>query len=471
MKNQDYLILLSLFILTLISVTGKCSMDFSEFTTRGFEGKGPLEFNSPEDVVITRDGQIVVADQNNNRIQVFDAKGDFARFLPAKVTEATIRFSPPANESNSERKARESEENRLNKLQNSFREPLGIALDNIGNLYVSMMKDDIILIIDFKSGNVVGSIGKSGKQPGELYYPMDIDISSAGHIAVSEFRNKRVQILDVNGNCLKELRYQEQDAKNNISSIAPRGVHWTNDNRLIVTYPTYNQVVCWEPYEGAVIWRYGGIKGSNDGEMNNPSFICNGVDGSILVSDTLNHRITEISRTGKFNAHYGKRGSAPGRIYVPRGIALTTDENLVIADQGNNRLHFFRPGQATLTLREAKQFALKDDWTNAITRISKVLYLQPNNEQARDLMVNALYYFGNEAFDKGDYIKAEENYRRVLKYRPEDSSIKEKLDAVFWASNQETIAIAVLVVVGIIVGLFCLWIGKVLVLRLLNKKD
>ena len=48
---------------------------------------------------------------------------------------------------------------------------------------------------------------------------------------------------------------------------------------------------------------------------------------------------------------------------------------------------------------------------------------------------------------------------------------KEKLDAVFWASNQETIAIAVLVVVGIIVGLFCLWIGKVLVLRLLNKKD
>jgi tetratricopeptide (TPR) repeat protein len=439
----------------------QAELEFSEFSFRGFEGQGEVEFNSPEDILLTQSGEIIIADQKNHRLQVLTAKGEFIRTIPSKTP-------PPASV---EAITNKNKRSLIAKYQNYFREPIGMAFDNDGRLFVSLMKDDIIMIIDYASGNIIDTLGRSGRAHGEFNSPMDIDISSNNILAVAEFRNKRVQVLDLEGKCLKELRYQIQNSRGSVSSVEPRGVYWTNDNRLIVTYPTYHQVVCWEPFTGEVIWRYGGNKGADKGELNNPSFICGGVNGTILVTDTLNHRVVEITRDGKFSEHYGRRGNAQGKIYVPRGLALTADENLIIAEQGNNRIHFFQPGRVTLTLREAKRFALKDDWSGAMPLISRVLYLQPNNEQARDLMVNALYYFGNEEFEKGNYSKAEENYRRILKYRPNDESVSEKLQALFWASNQETIILTVLVVLGLMFILFSFWIIKVLIVKFIKNKN
>lgn len=458
---RKLLIPLALIFFLSMALCAHASLEFSEFTFKGFEGQGELEFNSPEDIILSPSGEIIIADQNNHRLQVLTPKGDFIRTIPNKATPS----SSVANKIN------KNKSTLIQKYQSHFREPIGLAFDKDLRLYVSLMKDDIIMVIDYATGSIIDTLGRSGKGHGELSSPMDIDISSDNLLAVAEFRNKRVQILDLNGKCLKELRYQMLDSKNNIGSIEPRGVYWTNDNRLIVTYPTYHQVVCWEPFTGEVIWRYGGTKGNAKGELNNPSFICGGANGTILVTDTLNHRIVEITRDGRFSEHYGRRGNAQGKLYIPRGLALTTDENLIITEQGNNRLHFFQPGRVTLTLREAKQFALKDDWNAAMPLISRVLYLQPNNEQARDLMVNALYYFGNEAFEEGNYSKAEENYRRILKYRPNDENVSEKLQALFWASNQETIILTVLVILGLMFVLFSFWIIKVLIVKFIKNKN
>jgi len=117
-------------------------------------------------------------------------------------------------------------------------------------------------------------------------------------------------------------------------------------------------------------------------------------------------------------------------------------------------------------LREVKQFALKDDWESAMPRIEKILYLQPNNQQAIDLMVNGLYFFGNQAFNEKNYEKAEEFYRRVLRYKPEDPEIPQKLDAIFWAANQGLIATVIFGIIAVVVGLIIIWILKIFISRL-----
>lgn len=451
---------LLLMLLALVPTAGiaeiQAPLDFSVYNSKGFEGKGPLEFSSPEDLLITPEGLIIVADHRNNRLQILSSDGEFVGAIPNTEKIDESKYDPVALA---------AKKQNLAELSKLLKKPVGLALDPKGHLYVTLMETDKIAIIDPRNGALTGTLCRSGKAQGELSSPMDIDISHDGRLAVAEWRNRRVQILDGNGKCIKELIYQEETKKGRMVAIAPRGVYWTNDGKLVVAYPLYNQVVCWNPEEGSILWRYGGIKGTDKGMMHNPSFITASKNGNLLISDTLNHRIVEITGDGKFFEHYGRRGSKPGALLSPRGIALSQEEVLVISDQDNNRIHFFQPGQATLMLREVKQMALKDEWDNAIPRIEQVLYLQPNNVEAHELMVNALYFFGNRAFNQREYDKAEEYYRRILRYRPEDPNIPKKLDAIFWAANQSLIASIVLGIGATIAGLILIWFLKLLLTR------
>jgi tetratricopeptide (TPR) repeat protein len=437
-------------------VSAQTSLDFSVYTNKGFEGKGPLEFSSPEDLVITREGLIIVADHRNNRLQVLSKEGEFVGVIP-NITKV--------DESKLDAVALEARKKNLEEITQLFKKPVGLALDANDRLYVTMMEADKIAIIDPRNGALTGTLCKSGKAQGELYAPMDIDISHDGRIAVAEWRNRRVQILNDEGKCIKELIYQEETKKGALTAVAPRGVHWTSDGRLVVSYPSFNQVICWNPADGQVLWRYGGAKGSDKGMLNNPSFITDSLNNNLLIADTLNHRIVEITADGKYFEHHGRRGSKPGALLSPRGLALTRDEVLIISDQGNNRIHFFQPGQTTLMLREIKQLALKDDWESAMPRIEQILYLSPNNPEAHELMVNALYFFGNRAFNEREYDKAEEFYRRILRYRPEDPNIPQKLDAIFWAANQSLIASIVFGIIATIAGLILIWVLKFFISR------
>lgn len=449
----------SVLVALLLQVSGVLALDLSEFVVRGFEGKGPLEFNTPEDLLLTEDGRIVIADQKNNRIQVLTRDAEFIRFIP-KMREL------PENAEPAEKEAAKANFEKLVKL---MKKPTGLALDKSKRLYVTCQDTDIILIIDFESGDLLGTLGKSGKAQGELHSPMDIDISADGRLAVAEWRNQRVQILDLEGKCIKEIIYNEE-TKKGYKAISPRGVYWTVEGKLIVSYPIFNQVVCWNIEDGQPIWRYG-IKGRDRGMLNNPSYITSAPEGRFLISDSLNHRIVEITRDGMFHMNYPiRKGSAPGRLISPRGLMVNKDETLVVADQGNNRVHLFQPGQATLMLREIKQLALRDDWASAMPKIERILYLKPNDAQARELMVNALYYFGDRSFGEGDYLKSEEFFRRVLRYRPDDPNIPQKLDAIFWASNQGLIANVVFGIIAVIILLILIWMLKIFISRFIFSR-
>lgn len=430
------------------------SLDLAVYAVKGFEGRGSLEFSSPEDIVITTDGRIIVADNKNNRLQILNKEGDFLAFVPQVQADIVIG-SAKADEAR----------NSFDELQAVLKGPTGLALDREGRLFVSCQQTHKIAIIDFEKQQLLGTLGSQGSKQGDLNSPMDIDINSEGMLAVAEWRNKRVQILSQQGECLKELVYNEEVRKGRYTAVAPRGVHWAPDGNLLVTYPLYNQVVCWSPEAGEIVWRYG-IKGRERGMLYNPSYITDGLEGHFLITDSLNHRVVQITSDGKYFENYSiRKGSAPGRLISPRGIALTSEQSLVIADQGNNRIHFFHPGQVTMMLREVMSFALSDDWTAAMPQIERILYMQPNNKEARDLMVNALYYFGDQALESGDYSRADEFYRRVLRYRPDDPNIPQRLDTIFWGANQGLIANVVFGIIAFIALLVILWIMKFLIFR------
>ena len=458
MKRFSLLLLLSVFFFQVCSL--EASLDFSVFHTRGFEGKAELEFNQPEDLVKAPDGNFVIADTNNNRLQVVSPEGNFVRIIP-----------PPKPKNDALTATSENKTAPASKFQNlSFKRPVGLAFDNSGLLYVTLMNSDIIVVIDYSTGQIKKTIGSSGKKQGQFWMPMDIDIDDQNQIAVAEFRNRRVQILDLEGNCIKDIIYQEKTQKGGVRNLEPRGVFWSQDGDLIVTYPNYHQVVCWNIVDGTIRWRYGGDKpGRDKGMLNNPSFIAQGIDSHLMISDTRNNRIVEITREGKYYDSHGSKGSAPGKLNLPRGIYLTHDENLIISDSANSRIHFFTAGPTTLLLKEAKALARSDNWSAVMGNVERILQLQPNNEQALDLKVNALYYFGDQSFKNQEYDKAEEYYRMVLSYRPDDVNIPQKLDAIFWEKNRPIIVGAITIVLVFIGTIILIWILKLVFRRIIAR--
>jgi len=142
------------------------------------KGKGSKEqgfFDHPLGVSISPDGLVYVTDQGNNRVQVFDQKGNF------KFTFGTKGSGP-----------------------GEMLGPYYSKFHPNGNLYLVDRGNHRIQVFDktgkflFKWGANNGD-GTKGSRPGELDWPHEIEIDNDGRIYIADTFNNRIQIFDENG--------------------------------------------------------------------------------------------------------------------------------------------------------------------------------------------------------------------------------------------------------------------------------
>jgi predicted membrane-bound mannosyltransferase/DNA-binding beta-propeller fold protein YncE len=95
-----------------------------------------------------------------------------------------------------------------------------------------------------------------------------------------------------------------------------------------------------------------GQSGSAPGQFARPRGIAVGLDGSIYVTDTMNHRIQHLSPSGEVISMWGQyanieEGDAPaGTFNEPWGIAVAPDGTVYVADTWNHRIqHFTAEGE------------------------------------------------------------------------------------------------------------------------------
>ncbi|XP_045501834.1 protein wech [Colias croceus] len=266
----------------------------------GREGQDEGQVSRPWGLCVDREGNIIVADRRNNRIQIFNNRGEFRTMFGSKGTGP-----------------------------GEFDLPAGITTDTYGRIIV-IDKDNHRVQIFTSSGNFILKFGSFGKECGQFQYPWDVAVNTLGNIVVTDTRNHRIQLFTSDGTYITKFVFEGANpAKMLKGPTTPRGVCFTTSGNIIVSDFENHRLLMVDPTLSKVLHCVG-REGSGIGELNRPSGIVTDDDGRIIVADSKNHRVLVF--TSELRILWAVDLKSPGLDDKdrPSDVALTPEGYLVV---------------------------------------------------------------------------------------------------------------------------------------------
>ena len=189
-------------------------------------------FHYPRDVAVDASGHVYVADGSNHLIRKITPEGEVS----------TLAGSGRAGSANGRGTSAQ------------FDNPLGVAVDSSGHVYVADKSNHLIRkitpegLVSTLAGSSAGSVDGAGITEAQFNYPYGVAVDADGHVYVADASNHRIR------------------------KITP---------------------------EGLVSTLAGSSEGSRDGagtsaQFNRPTGVAVDADGNVYVADQLNHLIRKI---------------------------------------------------------------------------------------------------------------------------------------------------------------------------------
>ncbi|XP_078684171.1 E3 ubiquitin-protein ligase TRIM45-like [Branchiostoma floridae x Branchiostoma belcheri] len=260
--------------------------------TVGVEGSGDGQFNWPTSLAVTTEGDIVVTDCNNSRLQFLDKNGSFKRkvdlgFRPwcvAALTNGELLVTGDGHKihvlDKQGRKSRVIQvtgaaETGGNIWGIAGQTTKGIAVDGSGRIIVTIWNQVYVLS---PSGDVMLKLGDEGQGQQHLGPELHVTVNSSNQIIVSDLNNYNLKIFDSAGRHL---------------------------------------FTC-------------GSQGSGPGQLDSPWCVITDSEDNIIVADPNKHRVSLFSRDGAFIRHVLTREK--DGLGGPMGLTLTHDRQLVVTE-------------------------------------------------------------------------------------------------------------------------------------------
>jgi uncharacterized protein (TIGR03663 family) len=281
------------------------------------------QFRTPRNVTIAPNGDILVLDSLNGRVQRFDATGKWLSKF-GSIGGGDGQFTLAAYESGPGGITTDEDGNiyvtdtwgyRILKFDKDgkfllkwgsggqdtkgdptintqypthFYGPRAIAYEkSAGELYITDTGNKRVVVYD-KQGNFKRQFGSVGTAPGQFNEPVGIAVGPDGNLYISDLRNRRIQVVDKTGNAVREI-----------------------------PVPSWKEAQLSEPY------------------------IAVNAQNEIFVSDPANAALLKFDKDGKQLTSYSAETGVP--LSNPIGLALDTQGNLVVADAKRHSVSRFKP--------------------------------------------------------------------------------------------------------------------------------
>ncbi len=168
--------------------------------------------------------------------------------------------------------------------------PRGIALDSEGSYYVSDSGNSRVLKFS-AAGQLLMTIGKAGRETGEMTEPNGLFVDDLGMIFVTDAALNKLMKYDPQGNFVSEWRPEG-------GFYGPREIAGGPDRTLYIVDQGRTRIVRFDRKSETFTSAWGG-SGTGEGQFNEPTGIAVG-EREVFVMDTGNERIQVFDTSGKF---------------------------------------------------------------------------------------------------------------------------------------------------------------------------
>ena len=132
-----------------------------------------------------------------------------------------------------------------------------------------------------------------------------------------------------------------------------------------------------------------GSKGTAPGQLERPQGVAVDTEGNVWVSDRVRNRIIAFDKSGKFLREIGVGGTADGQIKDPRSLAVAPNGNIWVAEVGNKRLQQFTPTGTFVSKITKTEFS--EPWGIAVSPDGKIWVADSGSQKVFQFKADGTY--------------------------------------------------------------------------------
>ena len=334
----------------------------------GFTGDGgaatSAEMDAPIAVALDSSGNLYISDSVNNRIRKVTSAASGTGKISTYVGAGGAAYSGDGGAAASAQ----------------LSSPYGIWVDAHGNLDIADLGNQVIrqvsptgTITTIVGTNQFGFAGDGGPAiSAEMNQPVAVATDPAGNLYISDSKNNRIRIVtpDGNINTLVGTGWVNKGCPNsavnmaaqNVTVQTPLGLATDSAGNLYLADSQNNCVRMVTPGPGNIVTIAGngtaGISGDGgaavNAKLNQPYAVAVDSSGDIFIADYTNSRVRMVTPDGNINTIAGGTGfgytgdntgivATNAKLNFPTGLAVDNAGHIFIADSANNVIRMLTP--------------------------------------------------------------------------------------------------------------------------------
>ncbi len=255
--------------------------------------------NFPSAVAVEKDGTVFIADTWNHRIRQVDAKTGVITTIAGTGQARFVGEDSPAESA-------------------ALNEPVALALDGKGHLYIADQSNNRIRMIELTTGIITtvagtGDSAYSGDgapaKESAIAGPSGVAVDKDGNLYIADTFSSRIRKVDRQTGVMEtlvggagEFRYAPGDNESSPNLSRPYAIAIHPERRLLITDTDNHLIRVWDLQSSAMSLLAGNGKAEFNGEggkpescsLNYPFGVAVTAKGDVYIADTFSHRIRII---------------------------------------------------------------------------------------------------------------------------------------------------------------------------------